>query len=233
MGAGDGTRTSIGSDTREEELDPAVLLDLVLVPPALDGEVSCIAVEQVGILRLDVNVAEEVVPHEGVVALGVIARQLAVLVHVERHHVLEGHLAGLELSHQHLVCEDRRGASWQAEDEGARGGGLEVADALDHVGGHQLPHLRGVLLDHEPHDGLSGEASEGARFVASGEVQSAPPASVTIHMYIDGMQTSSTAHTTATTPRTSEILQSGRLGQTDAHRLSSEFDLRALAPRIL
>ena len=107
MGAGDGTRTSIGSDTREEELDPAVLLDLVLVPPALHREVCGVAVQQVGIVRLDVNVTEEVLPHEGVVALRMVARQAAVLVHVERHHVLEGHLAGLELSHKHLVREDR------------------------------------------------------------------------------------------------------------------------------
>jgi hypothetical protein len=34
-------------------------------------------------------VLEEIVPHERVVALGVVARQADILVHVECHHMLE------------------------------------------------------------------------------------------------------------------------------------------------
>ena len=39
--------------------------------------------------------AEEVVPHEAMVALGMILGEVHILVHVERNDVLERHLTGL------------------------------------------------------------------------------------------------------------------------------------------
>lgn len=55
--------------TSNKELDAPSNFDLVLKRFALLFQVCRVAVQDVGILRHDVDVAEEVVPHEGVVAL--------------------------------------------------------------------------------------------------------------------------------------------------------------------
>ena len=72
------SKTPQHARTCEEELNAAGGLNLPLVLLALLAEVLRVAVEQVHVGRVDVNVLEEVVPHEGVVALGVVAGQAAV-----------------------------------------------------------------------------------------------------------------------------------------------------------
>ena len=55
---------AIGPNAREEELDAPIRLDLLLVAIALDLQIGRIAVEDVDVLPLDVDVPEEVLPHE-------------------------------------------------------------------------------------------------------------------------------------------------------------------------
>lgn len=77
------------ADAGEEEVDAAGAPDLGLVLDALGLEVGGVAVEDVDAGRADVDVLEEVLPHEGVVALRVVPGDADVLVHVEGDDVLE------------------------------------------------------------------------------------------------------------------------------------------------
>lgn len=57
------------ADAGEEEVDAADALDGVLVGDALGLEAGGVAVEDVDVVGVDVDVGEEVFPHEGVVRL--------------------------------------------------------------------------------------------------------------------------------------------------------------------
>lgn len=61
--------------TSNKELDPSCSLDLLLKGVALSLQVSRVSIQNVGVFRVDVNVLEEVIPHEGVVALWVLSRK--------------------------------------------------------------------------------------------------------------------------------------------------------------
>lgn len=103
--------------TSNEQVDTAGHLNFLLEFVALLHQVSRIAVEHVSVGRVDVDVSEEVLPHVGVVALWVVARQADVLVHVERLHVLERELAGLVELDQ-LAVHPQRSAACVSRDEG-------------------------------------------------------------------------------------------------------------------
>ena len=84
---------SVGTDAAKEEVNTAIRGYHAFIVLALFDEVWGIAVEDMDILWLDVDIAEEIGPHEGVVALTVFLRQSDVLVHIEGDNVLEGYLA--------------------------------------------------------------------------------------------------------------------------------------------
>ena len=88
------SEVTVRTDTAHEEVDTTCLCNHFLVVVALCHEVRSVTIEDVYVLRLDVDVVEEVVPHEAVVAFWVINRQFYILVHVERDDVLERNLAG-------------------------------------------------------------------------------------------------------------------------------------------
>ena len=100
---------AIGANAAHEEVDAAVALDLLLVAGTFGLEVFSVAVQDVDIFLLDVDMTEEVVPHEAVVALGMVLRDADIFVHVEGDHILEGDLAFLVKFHQFLIGADRRG----------------------------------------------------------------------------------------------------------------------------
>jgi len=93
-------------------MDAASLGDFKFILLALGREVAGVAVEDVHILRKDVDVLEEVVPHEIVVALRMVAGQPHVLVHVERLDVLERNSALAMKLDQFLVHSQRRAPCW-------------------------------------------------------------------------------------------------------------------------
>ena len=72
-------------------------------------KIGRIAVQNIRILGLDVDVAEEVVPHKRIVAFGMLLRQAHILVHVEGHYMLERHHALLVQVNQFLIHAQRRG----------------------------------------------------------------------------------------------------------------------------
>jgi len=94
---------TIRTDTTQEEVDTTYGEDRFLVGSALGLEVGGITVEDVYVLLLDVDVAEEVLPHEGVVALGMILGDTYVLIHIEGDDVLKGYAPGLMSCHQGTI----------------------------------------------------------------------------------------------------------------------------------
>ena len=87
------SEVSVRTDTAHEEVNTTSFCNHFLVVVALGDEVRSVTIEDVHVLWLDVDVVEEVVPHEAVVAFWVINRQFHILVHVERDDVLERDLA--------------------------------------------------------------------------------------------------------------------------------------------
>ena len=108
---------SVGADAAHEEVDAAGSLDGSLVLSAFGSQVLRVAVQDMHVLLLDVDVGEEVGPHEAVVALGVFLGQTHVFVHVEGDDVLERNLAGLVHLNEVLVEAERRRTSGTAQFE--------------------------------------------------------------------------------------------------------------------
>lgn len=65
---------AVGADATQEQLDAAGGLDLLLVLVAFSLEVRGVAIEDVDIGRVHVDMREEVLVHEAVVALWVVSR---------------------------------------------------------------------------------------------------------------------------------------------------------------
>ena len=123
----------VGTDTAEEEVDTTSGEDRFLVGSALGLEVGGITIEDVYVLLLDVDVAEEVLPHKGVVALGMILGDTYVLIHVEGDDVLEGYTPGLMSSHQGTIHAEGRGACGQTKYEGLSSRRSGSIDLLDYI----------------------------------------------------------------------------------------------------
>ena len=105
---------SVRTDTTQEEIHATYSLHACLVACALSLHILGVAVEDVHILRLDVDMAEEIVPHERVIAFGVLFRQAYVLIHVEGNHVLERDHSLLVQLDQVLIHTQRRRAGRQS-----------------------------------------------------------------------------------------------------------------------
>ena len=144
-------QVAIFAHTAHEEVDAARLLDARLIVGALLDQVFGIAVENVDILGHDVDVAEEVVPHERVVALGMLLRQTHIFVHVEGDDVLERHLARLVEADKLLVGLQRRRAGREAQYEGRRGEFAFESNLLDDVTGSPLRYLLRGVFDNYSH----------------------------------------------------------------------------------
>lgn len=79
----------IGTNAAEEQFDATDSLDLGLVGSTLFVEPLGIAVEDIDILGIHVDMGEEILEHEGVVRLWMFSCQANILVHVKCHHMAE------------------------------------------------------------------------------------------------------------------------------------------------
>ena len=142
---------AVRTDAAHEQVDAAGSEDGLLVVLALGLQVLGIAVEDMDIFLLDVNMAEEVVPHEGVVALGVLLREIDVLVHVEGDDVLERHLAGLVQGYQLPVHAQGRAAGRTAELEGLLSGRISFVDTFGYIVCSPFRHFLVVGFNDKSH----------------------------------------------------------------------------------
>ena len=87
------SQMTVGTDSAHKQVDAAGCLYLLLIVLAFFLQVGGVAVEDMHVLGFDVYVGEEIVPHKGMVGLGMVDVEIDVLVHVECHDVLEGDFA--------------------------------------------------------------------------------------------------------------------------------------------
>ena len=142
----------VGTYAAHEQVDAARSLYGSLVCGALSLEVGSIAVEDVYVSRLYVDVAEEVVPHEAVVALGVLFGQAYILVHVERHDVAEADLAGLVQFYQTAVQSKGRRPRGASQLEGLFCCRLGSIYPVCHILGSPSAELLIIRLDYYSHN---------------------------------------------------------------------------------
>ena len=99
---------SVGTNTSQEEVDTAYCFNGFLIIVTFLHKVGSITVEDVYIFLLNVDMTEEIRPHERMVALRMIFRKVYILVHVERDDVLEGDLTGFVHLDECAVETERR-----------------------------------------------------------------------------------------------------------------------------
>ena len=104
-------------DAAHEEVETARLHDGFLICFAFGLKVGSVAVEDVYVTLRDVDMVEEVIVHERVVAFGMVFRNADVFVHVEGDHVLEGDFAVAHHADEFGICAERGGACGKAEHE--------------------------------------------------------------------------------------------------------------------
>ena len=84
---------TIRANTTKEEVDAAAFGDLSLIARAFGIQVCCIAVEDIYVLRANIDMREEIVPHKRMVALRMLLRKAYVFIHIECDHILEAYYA--------------------------------------------------------------------------------------------------------------------------------------------
>lgn len=80
---------AIAAETSQEQLNATNSDDGLFVGLALRCKVCSIAVKDMNVARVNVDVLKEVVPHKRVIALGVITGQTHILVHVKSVNMAE------------------------------------------------------------------------------------------------------------------------------------------------
>ena len=141
---------AVFADTAQEEVDAPCAANLLLVFVALLLQVGGVAVEDVDIGRGDVHVVEKGVPHERMVAFGMLFREPDVFVHVERDDILERYLPGLVQGDQLLVRRQRGRTRRQAQHERASGS-LLLVDLPDDVMRRPTAGIFLCVFDNESH----------------------------------------------------------------------------------
>ena len=144
---------AVGADTAEEEVDAAELANHLFVVCAFGCQIFGVSVENVDVLLRAVDVIEEVGGHERVVALGMFLGQTDVFVHVEGHHVLEAHAAGLVCLNNGAIHADGARSGGESKHERLFCRGVSGVDLVDNVVGCPLRQLFVVGFDDNSHGG--------------------------------------------------------------------------------
>lgn len=87
--------------------------------------------------------------HEAMVALGVVAWQADVLVHVEGDDISEGECSCLDELDEMFVGGDGRGSGGETKDKLSGRGGCEFVDAMRDVVANVLSNGDGIVSDDE------------------------------------------------------------------------------------
>lgn len=86
------SNVAVFADACEEQVDAASDFYGILVRNTLGLEIGSVAVEDVDVGGVDIDVGEEVLPHERMVRFGMVARDADIFVHVEGDYIFEGDL---------------------------------------------------------------------------------------------------------------------------------------------
>ena len=145
---------AIGTDAAHKQMDAAIRSDLGLIGRTLLLQIGGIAVENVYIFGGNVDMREEIAPHEAVVALRMVFGNSDVFIHVEGHDMAERDPAGLVEVDQFLVRPDRGRAGRQTEYERFLRRRLEFVNPPGNVGRSPLRHLAIRFLNDQTHKSI-------------------------------------------------------------------------------
>ena len=81
---------SVGTNTTHKEVDTTIRFDLLFVTGTLSIQIGSITIQDIGILRIDINMVEEIIPHERIVAFGMFFRQADIFIHIKSNYIPEG-----------------------------------------------------------------------------------------------------------------------------------------------
>ena len=128
---------AVVADAQQLQVGVAGLLDDAVVLGARGLGVGVGAVRHMGVCLVDVDVIEQVLLHEVVVALGVIVGQATVLVQVVGAHLGEVQVAGLVGLDEVLIGANGRGAGGETQN---------AAGIHDDLGGDEIRCLAAHVL---------------------------------------------------------------------------------------
>ena len=126
---------AVGAHAAHKEVEATSGGYHLLVVVAFGHKVGGIAIEDMYIFFLDVDMVEEVGPHKAVVAFGVLNGKSHIFVHIEGDDILETDQPFLVQLDKMLIETQRRASSGAAKHKGMLGSGFEVVDSLCHIVG--------------------------------------------------------------------------------------------------
>jgi hypothetical protein len=106
------------ADAKELQIDPPRLTNRLFIPETLELDVlpRRVAAGDVHVLALDVDVREQILPHEPVIAVDAVRPHGVVLVEIERHNVGERQPFVAVEADELAIDTDRCGARGESED---------------------------------------------------------------------------------------------------------------------
>lgn len=150
---------AILSDASHKQADASIRFDPFFIRQAFLPKIRSKPIEDIGILFFDIDMPEKVVPHETVVALGMIRIQPDIFIHVESDDIGKGNFPALVQPDQLFVHPQRGGTGGQSQDEWFAGGGLVIQNSPGDCPCGPHTHLFRCLLENNAHD-LSSLAME-------------------------------------------------------------------------
>ena len=144
------TDVAVAAEAEELDVDPAGVENALFVTAALGVKIGRRAVGHVGALWVDVDVAEEIFPHEIPVGLVVRAGEADILVEVKGRHAAEIEPFVAVETDEFLIEAERGAAGGEAED----GVGFFADDAGDDLGTEDAADF-GAVADENFHGGES------------------------------------------------------------------------------
>ena len=124
---------TVRTNAAQEQVDTAKLANHLLVMSTLCRQIRRIAIENMYVLTANVDMREEIVPHKAVIAFRMLHRQTHILVHIERHNVLERNNTFFVQLNQVLIHAQRRRAGRQTQHKRMLLGRLSLQDLLCRV----------------------------------------------------------------------------------------------------
>ncbi|MPN06734.1 hypothetical protein SDC9_153990 [bioreactor metagenome] len=80
---------SVGTNTSKEQIDTSVRSDFSLISSTFSIQIRSIAIQNVYIFLLHINMTEKIIPHEGVIALFMALWYSHIFIHVKSNHIFK------------------------------------------------------------------------------------------------------------------------------------------------
>ena len=138
---------SVRAHASKKQIDASIRSDFLLISGAFCFQIGSIAIQDIDILLFDIDVAEKVIPHERMVAFGMLFRKTAILIHVERNDMFKRNFSRLVQLNQFLIHAKRRAARRATQHKGLFRSRLRFIYSGCHIIGSPLRHFFVIRFD--------------------------------------------------------------------------------------